>query len=192
MTLSTPGRPGARDGDPFNRPTDLVVTSTGELIVSDGYGNAKVHRYSADGRLLLSWGERGKGPGQFSISHSARMDRFDRVWVCDRENNRIQLFDLNGVFLGERTGLLRPNSVFFDPHADVAYVAELGRRISVWTLDGVMLAGWGGAAQSERPGEFRGGPHGIWVDSLGDLYAGEVELGVEGRMHKYVRGASPL
>ena len=94
---------------------------------------------------------------------------------------------MNGVFLGERTGLLRPNSVFFDPRADVAYVAELGRRISVWTLDGVMLADWGGAAQSERPGEFRGGPHGLWVDSRGDLYAGEVELGVEGRMHKYVR-----
>ncbi len=189
MTLGTPGRPGARDGDPFNKPTDVVVTSTGELIVSDGYGNAKVHRYSADGRLLLSWGERGKGPGQFSISHCARVDRFDRVWVCDRENNRIQIFDLNGAFLGERTGLLRPNSVYFDRNADVAYVAELGRRISVWTLDGEKLADWGGAAQSERPGEFRGGPHGLWVDTRGDLYAGEVELGVEGRMHKYVRSA---
>jgi sugar lactone lactonase YvrE len=187
MTLGTHGQPAARDGDPFNKPTDLAVAPSGELFVSDGYGNARVHAFSPGGGLLRSWGERGDGPGQFSLSHCARVDRHGRVWVCDRENNRIQVFDAGGRFLEQRTGLLRPNTVFFDPNDDVVYVAELGRRISIFTLDGEPIARWGGARASERPGEFRGGPHGLWVDSRGDLYAGEVELGKEGRVQKYVR-----
>ncbi len=186
LTLGTYGQKTSVDGEPFNMPTDIDIASNGDLIVSDGYGNARVHRFSPDGRLLKSWGERGKGPGQFSISHHVRVDRFDRIWICDRENNRIQLFDLDGNYLEERGGLLRPNTAHFDRHADVVYIAELGRRISIMTLDGEVLAQWGRPQPSEVPGEFRGGPHGLWVDSHGDLYVGEVELGVVGRMHKYV------
>ena len=86
MTIGTPGQKGARDGEPFNLPTDVGVASNGDLFISDGYGNARVHKYTADGRHLLSWGEWGTGPGQFNLSHAVRVDRHDRVWVCDRSN----------------------------------------------------------------------------------------------------------
>jgi len=185
MELGTPDKPAEQDGDPFNQPTDLAVASTGALFVSDGYGSARVHKFSPDGELLLSWGERGNGPGQFALPHSVRVDRHDRVWVCDRENGRIQIFDANGNFLAERTGLRRPSTVFFDPNEDAVYVAELDYQVSIYTLDGKLIARWGGGQESDRPGEFLACPHGIWVDSHGDLYVSEV--GVDGRLQKFVR-----
>jgi sugar lactone lactonase YvrE len=189
LTLGTPGQTGANEGDPFNRPTDIAVASTGEILVSDGYGNHHVHRYSASGQHLSTWGGEGDTPGKFSISHTVRLDADDRVWTCDRENNRIQIFDLDGNFLDEWTGLLRPNNIYIDSKEGIVYIAELGRRISIFRIaTRELLAAWGGGGEpSEEPGLFIGGPHGIWVDSRGDIYAGEVELGTEGRMHKYRR-----
>ena len=185
LTLGTPDQPSAKDGDPFNLPTDLAIASTGELFVSDGYGNARVHKYTPEGELLQSWGERGSGPGQFALSHCVRVDRQDCVWVCDRENCRIQIFDTDGRFLTEWTGLLRPDTIYFDPTDDVVYIAEVDGQVSVYTLGGKQVAKWGGGRQSEVPGEFLGGPHGIWMDSRGDLYVGEV--GVDGRLQKFIR-----
>ncbi len=185
MTLGTPGKPAERDGDPFNKPTDLATASTGELFVSDGYGNARVHKFTPDGRFIKSWGERGSGPGQFALSHCVRVDRYDRVWVCDRENRRLQIFGADGSYLTEWTGLLRPDTICFDPKDEVVYIAELEHQVSIWTLEGELIAKWGGGKPSEKPGEFLGGPHGIWVDSQGDLYVGEVQ--VEGRLQKFVR-----
>jgi len=186
MTLGTPDQPGLNDGDPFNKPTDLAIASTGELFVSDGYGNARVHKFSSAGELLLSWGERGSGPGQFALSHCVRVDKHDRVWACDRENCRIQIFDTDGHFLTEWTGLLRPDTIYFDPHDDVVYIAEVEGQVSIYTLDGELITRWGGGKQkSEVSGEFFGGPHGIWMDSHGDLYVSEV--GVDGRLQKFVR-----
>ena len=192
MTLGTPGQAAIVDGAPFSGPTDAAVASTGELYVSDGYGNARVHKYSAAGELLLTWGERGDGLGQFSISHSVRVDDQDRVWICDRENNRVQIFDSNGEHLRTWNDLLRPNTIHFDPHEPVVYVAELGRRLSIFALDdegfpGRLLAQWADLAPSETPGFWLGGPHGICTDRAGNLYVGEVELGVQGRMWKYQR-----
>lgn len=184
MTLGTPGRPGA-DGEPFNLPTDLAIASTGELFVSDGYGNARVHKYSPEGELLLSWGERGTGPAQFELSHCVRIDKHDRVWVCDRTNDRIQIFDTDGNYLTEWTGLLKPDTIYFDPNDDVVYIAELQQQISIYTLDGELLTKWGGARPSDKPGEFVACPHGIWADSHGDLYVGEVQA--DGRLQKFIR-----
>jgi len=189
LTLGTPGQPGTNKGDPFNRPTDIAIASNGDIIVSDGYLNNHVHRYTATGEHVCSWGGEGDGPGQFSISHTVRVDAQDRIWDCDRENCRIQIFDLDGNFLDEWTDLLRPNNIFIDNHAGVLYIAELGRRISIWNIETrELLSSWGGGGEpSDVPGEFLGGPHGIWVDSRGDIYAGEVERGDEGTMHKYIR-----
>ena len=185
MTLGTPGKPAEQDGDPFNRPTDLAVASTGELFVSDGYGNARVHKFSPDGELLLSWGERGDGPAQFALSHGVRVDKHDHVWVCDRENHRIQIFDTAGDFLTEWAGLRRPTTVFFDPIEDVVYIAELDYQVSIYTLAGELITQWGGGRESNKPGEFLGCPHGIWMDSHGDLYVSEVH--VDGRLQKFAR-----
>ena len=185
MTLGVPGHPAPQDGDPFNLPTDLAIASTGELFISDGYGNSRVHKYSPDGELLLSWGEPGTGPGQFDLSHCVRIDKHDRVWICDRENNRIQIFDTEGQFLTEWTDLKRPDTVYFDPNEDVVYLAEAEGQVCIYTLDGNLITNWGGARKSHTPGEFLGAPHGIWMDSHGDFYVGEVA--VEGRLQKFIR-----
>ncbi|MBV7334898.1 peptidyl-alpha-hydroxyglycine alpha-amidating lyase family protein [Chloroflexi bacterium TSY] len=185
MTIGTPGQQGANDGDPFRLPTDLVVASTGELFVSDGYGNARVHKYSAEGELLYSWGSWGSGKSQFELSHCIRQDKNDRLWVCDRTNNRIEIFDTDGNYLEERGGLKHPDTIYFDPTDDVVYVAELDQQVSIYTLNGELLSQWGGAAPSDKPGEFKACPHGIWADSRGDLYVGQVQA--DDQLQKFVR-----
>jgi DNA-binding beta-propeller fold protein YncE len=185
MTLGTPGVEAAQDGEPFRLPTDVALGPDGEIFVSDGYGNARVHKFSATGELIKSWGSWGKGPGQFELSHCVRMDRYHRLWVCDRANNRIEFFDLDGNYLGEWGGLAAPDTLYFDPHEDVVYIAELDQQVSIYDFDQKLLAQWGGRAKSETPGEFRACPHGIWVDSCGDLYVGEVQ--VDNHLQKFVR-----
>ena len=185
LTIGTPGRPGARDGEPFNLPTDVGVASTGELFISDGYGNARVHKYSPDGELIMSWGEWGTGPGQFNLSHAVRVDSQDRVWVCDRTNDRIQIFDTEGRFLTEWAGITKPDTLHFDPAGDVLYLAGLEQEVSVYSMDGELLTSWGGARPSSKPGEFLACPHGIWSDSRGDLYVGQVQ--VDGQLQKFIR-----
>ena len=185
MTIGTPSQPGAKDGDPFNLPTDLGIASTGELFISDGYGNHRVHKYSPTGELIKSWGEEGEGPRQFKLSHCVRVDKEDRVWVCDRTNDRIQIFDTEGNFLDEWTGLLKPDTIYIDPIEDVVYVAELTQQVSIYDMNGELLSKWGGASPSEKPGEFLACPHGIWIDSKGDLYVGQVQA--DGQLQKFKR-----
>ncbi len=103
----------ARGAGPFNRPTRLSVSQDGELYVSDGYGNLRVHRFSARGELLQSWGEPGTGPGEFNLPHSVWSHSDGRVFVCDRENNRVQTFGPQGEYLEEWTNLNRPGEIHF-------------------------------------------------------------------------------
>ena len=177
----------ARSAGPYNRPTNLAVGSDGNLYVSDGYGNARVHVFAPDGRLTRSWGEPGTGPGQFKISHGICVLPDGRVLVCDRENDRIQLFTLEGRYLAEWPAQ-RPTHLVL--HDGRLYVAELWwakgnktghgeeirddryGRISVMTTDGAVIARYGGGAPN-TPGNFTG-PHGIAVDSRGDVYVAEV------------------
>ena len=173
-------------------PTDIAIASSGDLFICDGYGQNRIHRFSPEGDRIASWGEGGNGPGQFNIPHNLRIDSKDRIWVCDRENSRIQIFNLDGAFLAEWTGLLRPNTVFFDPHEDVVYIAELTHRFSIYSFDrdrltGELITQWENALPSDDPSLFQGGPHGLWMDSHGDLYVGEVLLGDTGRLRKYDR-----
>lgn len=184
MTLGTPGQPSPDDGEPFNLPTDTVTLPDGEMFISDGYGNYRVHHYTPEGKLVKSWGERGTGPGQFELSHCVRADRHKRLWVCDRTNDRIEIFDREGNFL-EEWRLPKPDTVYFDPNEDVVYVAEMNQQVSIWTLGGELLSKWGGARKSDMSGEFSGIPHGIWADSRGDLYVGQV--GIDGGLQKFVR-----
>ena len=180
-TLGTPGVPRP-PGLPFNLPTDLAIAPDGCLFVSDGYGNAKVHKFSPDGVLLKSWGEPGTGPGQFDLVHDVWVDSDYLVYVCDRSNNRIQIFDGDGNYLREWTDLLQPDFVWFDPDETV-FVSEIEHRVSVLSRDGRLLSRWG--EKGDGPGQFPGFPHAIWGDSRGDLYIGEV--GVNGSLTKFVR-----
>ncbi len=183
MTLGTPDAPGA-EGEPFNKPTDFALGPDGEMYISDGYGNARVHKYSPDGELIKSWGQPGTGPGEFDLPHCVRVDPRNRLMVADRENNRIQFFTLDGEYIEEWGDLLQPDTIYID-NDDLVYIAELGQRISIMTLDGEVISQWGSERGSTVPGEFLACPHGIWLDSHGDIYVGEVQA--DARLQKFIR-----
>jgi DNA-binding beta-propeller fold protein YncE len=185
-----------RAGPPFNFPTNLALAPTGELYVSDGYGNARIHKFTPEGELLLSWGQPGSGPGQFHVPHGIAVDRHGIVYVADRENCRLQLFDPDGQFIAEWTDVARPCEVFIDQHDDV-WVAELGfragmwpgttapapdatgGRVSVFNSQGQLKARWGGGNNPCAPGDFFA-PHDVWIDSHGDVYISEVVMSAGG------------
>lgn len=186
----------ARGGPPFNKPTNLAVAPGGDLYVSDGYGNARVHRFAADGRLIGSWGEPGTGPGQFNLPHGIATTADGRVLVADRENDRIQVFSPDGEYLDGWTDVQRPTNIAIDREGRI-YVSELwwraGQRslvhgvvgddrpgrVSVLDAQGTVLARWGGPDPC-APGNFCA-PHDICVDSRGDLYVAEVTWTFAGR-----------
>ncbi|MCE2399328.1 hypothetical protein J4G08_00410 [Candidatus Poribacteria bacterium] len=183
MTLGTMDEPGA-EGEPFNLPTDFALGPDGEMYISDGYGNARIHKYSPDGELIKSWGKPGTGPGEFDLPHCVRVDPRNRVMVADRSNNRIQFFTLDGEYIEEWGDLLQPDTIFIDED-DLVYIAELDQRVTIMTLDGEVVSQWGSERGSTVPGEFFACPHGIWVDSQGDIYVGEVQA--DARLQKYIR-----
>jgi DNA-binding beta-propeller fold protein YncE len=161
-----------RGGPPFNSPTDVALSASGEMYISDGYGNARIHKFTPNGRLLLSWGEPGKGPGQFIVPHAVALDKRGRVLVADRHNNRIQIFDAQGKYLTEWGGLELPTDIFIDDDQTV-YVAELLPRVSIFNIEGELLARWGNEGRTKEDPLFVN-LHAITVDSRGDFYVAEV------------------
>lgn len=183
-TLGQPGQVGAW-GEPFNRPTSVSFTPDGDFYVSDGYGNRRVHHFDPSRKLIRSWGEEGTGPGQFSLVHHVWFDTRGgkrRLWVCDRQNNRIQIFTPEGKFIEEKTGLRRPNNTWVDAEGFL-YVTELDAGLTIFDpRDRVVQKIVGGAGR--EPGTILK-PHGIWGDSRGALYVAEVEDGH--RIQKFKR-----
>lgn len=186
-----------RAAGPFNYPTNLAIGPDGDLYISDGYGNARVHRFSPDGRLRQSWGEPGPSPGQFHVPHGIAVDADGTVYVADRENSRLQLFTASGTFLRQWTDVARPCQVFIDRQGWI-YVAELGLRagrwpgtgpakpgdtggrVSIFDRHGTLHARWGGGDAPCAAGDFFA-PHDICVDSHGNIYVAEVTLSAGGR-----------
>jgi len=182
MTITKPA-------DAFNRPTNLAIGLKGDLYVSDGYGNCRVHRFSPTGERKRSWGVPGTGPGQFYLPHGIAVGADGRVFVCDRENDRIQIFSPEGEYLSEWTDTQRPTHLVFDAKGR-AFVSELwwhsGQtsrrhgaiaqarpgRVSVLDPEGRVLSRWGGP-EASAPGNLAAA-HGIAVDSKGDVYVSEV------------------
>jgi streptogramin lyase len=126
--LLTLGKAGiAGDGpDAFNKPSDVLVAPNGDIFVADGHGpgsNARIVKFSADGKFIKAWGKEGTGPGEFNNPHSLAMDSKGRLFVADRGNSRIQIFDQDGRFLEEWRQFGRPSGVFIDKN-DVLYVAD--------------------------------------------------------------------
>jgi streptogramin lyase len=197
MTLGTPGvasdtgydgRSTAsikRVGPPFNRPTKAVVAPNGDIYVSDGYGNTRIHRFSPDGILKQSWGE----VGQFAVAHGIWADPDGRIMVADRENDRIHIFTPDGELTEMWDNVQRPTDIFIDKEG-LVYVTSLwwtggsndlmGRfhkydlpgAVSVLDLKGNLLLRWCSADRA-APGNFVG-PHCVCTDSKGDMYIGEV------------------
>ena len=190
MTLGMAGKPAPyMSGDPFHRCTHTAQSPEGDIYVSDGYGNSRVHKYSPDGKLLFSWGEPGSDEGQFNIAHNVCCDADGWVYVADRENHRVQVFDGNGKYEAQWFNMHRPCGLCMGHGADpLMYVGELGPgmnvnrnvpnlgpRLSVVTRKGETLARLGDLHAGLEPGQFMA-PHGLAVDSRGDIYVGEVSF----------------
>ena len=201
LTVGTPGhasgtgvgtnpRSVSESAPPFNCPTKVAVLRSGQFYVSDGYGNARVHRFSADGALEASWGEPGDAPGEFDVPHAVAVSPDEqRVYVADRQNDRVQVFDPDGAFLEEWTDVSRPCGLSVDP-AGTVFVGELGRRagvepmavldpderpwarVSIFAPDGRLLARLG-TTDPLAAGSFFA-VHGLCLDSRGDLYVAEL------------------
>ena len=125
MTLGTPGVTGV-DGSHFNAPSDVLITPNGDIFVADGHGektNARIVKFSKDGKFIKAWGKEGKGQGEFDEPHGLAMDSAGRLFVADRANNRIQIFDQDGKFLAEWKQFGRPSGIAIDKN-DVIYVAD--------------------------------------------------------------------
>jgi hypothetical protein len=176
---------------PYNLPTNVAVADDGHLFVADGYGNASIHHFDADGSFVRSWGSSGDADGQFNVPHGISVDSANRILVADRENSRIQIFDREGSLLQLWTDVVRPCQVLAGSD-DTFFVAELGNqngrfpwqprpdvptggRVSIFDRDGELLSRWGGGLDPRRPDGFYA-CHDIGVDSQGSIYIGEVTV----------------
>ena len=173
-----PGDLVPRAAGPFNYPAEIIPSPSGDLYVADGYRNARIHRFSWDGQLKQSWGEPGKtDPGHFHLPHSLVIHN-DTIFLCDRENHRMQLFTLDGEFLDIWDDIQRPMDISVGKDG-MLYVSEGGvdgssARVSVLDTAGTVLSRF----------DCRGPGHGSWVDGNGDIYVG---LNNPGGMDKFVR-----
>ncbi|MEP7199402.1 MAG: peptidyl-alpha-hydroxyglycine alpha-amidating lyase family protein [Chloroflexota bacterium] len=193
MTLGKPNTPSPKwKGEPFNRPTHVAISPLSrDIYVSDGYGNCRIHRFTHDGQHILSWGEPGIDAGQFIRPHNLVIDKDGLVYVADRENHRIQVFEPNGKFVTMWNNIHRPDGIALD-HEGNFFIGELngidgvddcpglGHRVSVYNLQGQLQTRFGDAEEGEGPTQFIA-PHGVAVDSEGSLYVGDVAYTIRGR-----------
>ena len=125
MTLGKAGVAG--DGpDTFNQPSAVAIAPNGDIFVADGHGgdtNARIVKFTKDGKFIKTWGKKGTAPGEFDIPHCAVFDSKGRLFVCDRNNNRIQIFDQDGNYISELKQYSRPSGIFVDKN-DIIYVAD--------------------------------------------------------------------
>src|SRR6202163_4891913 len=184
MTLGKAGVAG--DGpDTFNRPSAVAIASNGDIFVADGHGgdsNARIVKFSKDGKFIKTWGAKGTGPGEFDIPHCLAFDSKGRLFVGDRNNNRIQIFDQDGNYIAEWKQFSRPSGIFIDKH-DTIYVADSEsesvsknhdgwkRGIRIGNVKDAVVA-----AFIPDPAEVATGTsaaEGIAVDSKGTIYGAE-------------------
>ncbi|WP_395738079.1 peptidyl-alpha-hydroxyglycine alpha-amidating lyase family protein [Prosthecobacter sp.] len=190
LTLGEAGVPGD-DTSHFNLPTDVAVLPDGSFYVSDGYQNTRVLKFSAAGRFEFQWGTKGKGPGQFHLPHGITLDHQGRVIVCDRENERLQVFDAKGTFLHEWKGpqIGKPYGIATSPDGHLLVIdggspslkRELRGKAVELDLTGQILDTFG--SYGKEAGQFQLG-HDIAVGPDGAVYVAE---GSGARVQKFVR-----
>jgi sugar lactone lactonase YvrE len=189
MTLGKPG--GAAEPDYFYQPNDVLVTRNGDIFVSEGHqigsGTHRILKFSKEGKLIKTWGKRGSGPGEFETPHGLAMDSRGRLFVADRNNNRIQIFDQDGKFIDQWKQYSRPSGVYIDKN-DIIYVADsesgsVSQNHDGWkrgirigsAKDGKLIAFIPDPETRTRP-EFTGtsAAEGVAADALGNIYGAEV------------------
>jgi hypothetical protein len=207
MTLGIPGRPAPfMSQEPFHRCTHTAPPPHRDPHHPHGYGNARVHQLSPHGKLHLPWGVPGSAPGEYHLHHYLFSAADVRFYVADRESHRIQVFDGNCKYETEWRHLHRPSGIFMPPgKCSVCYVGEcgptygfsrdapnLGPRVSIVDNQGKLLARFGDIrGAGTGPGQFIS-PHGLAVDSHGDVYVGEVSATAWPQLKPDVPPPSPL
>ena len=190
MTLGTPGVAGT-DEHHFNAPSDVVVASNGDIFVADGHGgdtNARIVKFSKDGTFIAAWGRKGTAPGEFQTPHGLAMDSADRLYVADRENDRVQIFTPDGKFVAEWKQFGRPSGIFIDKH-DMLYVADSqsGEKFNMSFRQGIRI---GSVADGKVVAFIPASaavphmPEGVAADAEGNVLAGFTEAQT---VKKYVK-----
>ena len=199
LRLGTAGVPGT-DETHFNQPSDVVTNAQGEIFVADGHGgetNARIVKFDKNGKFIKTWGKRGNGPGEFDTPHSIAVDSKGRIFVADRFNSRIQIFDGDGNFIAEWKQFSRPSGVYIDKN-DILYTAdsesnkarghnEFTRGIRVGSAkDGIVTAFIPDPLgnQEDPPLANTSGAEGVVADAQGNIFAVQV---MPPALKKYVR-----
>jgi sugar lactone lactonase YvrE len=200
LTLGKAGVTG--DGnDAFNQPSDVAVGANGDIFVADGHdeqsSNARIVKFSKDGKFVKAWGKHGSGPGEFEVPHGLAFDSRGRLFVADRANNRIQIFDQDGAFLEEWKQFSRPSGIYIDKN-DVLYVAdsESNSKTNPGWKRGIRI----GSARDGKVTAFIPDPEpdpekvitsaaeGVAADAAGNVYGAEVGSKA---LKRYVKGTKP-
>jgi len=183
MTLGKPG--GAAEPDYFFAPNDVVVGPKGDIFVSEGHGggNNRILKFTKDGKLIKTWGKLGTGPGEFDQPHCLAFDSKGKLYVGDRNNNRVQVFDQDGKFISEMKQFSRPSGIYIDKHDNI-YVADsesesVARNHNGWKRGirmGSLKDGKVTAFIPDPAADARGtsAAEGVAVDAKGNIYGAEV------------------
>jgi sugar lactone lactonase YvrE len=167
MTLGTKGVAGETSST-FAGPADVAFAANGDIFVADGHVNNRIVKFSKDGTFIKSWGKKGTGPGEFSVPHAIALDSRGRVFVADRGNKRIQVFDQDGRYLEEWTQFGRPSGLLITSD-DTIYVADVQDKPGI---------SFGSAKDGSVRGTIEGTmPESIAIDRDGGVYAGETTTG---------------
>ena len=186
MTLGEAGVPGADDRH-FAGPTDIAFLPNGDFFVSDGYRNSRIVKFSKDGKCLMQCGKNGSGPGELDTPHGTAVDSKQRLYVADRANSRIQVFDANGNYLDEWPTIRFPLTVAVRQDQHVWVSDGLSHKFLKFNTDGHLLYSWG--TFGGEPGQIWGA-HQFSVDSEGNLYTAEV-WGSRARKFTPKKGVAP-
>ena len=175
MVIGNAGkRPGTNDTkDAFNEPTGVAFATNGDFYISDGYVNSRVIKYNREGDYVSHWGTKGTGDGQFNLVHDVAVDAKGRVYVADRSNSRVQIFDAGGKFLNKWTDVGQPWGLAYAAREDAIYMADgLNDRVVKLNLEGQILGVLGSHGKTLGKFDFA---HNIAVDSTGAIYVSEIK-----------------
>jgi peptidylamidoglycolate lyase len=195
MTLGTRNEAG-EDEKHFNQPTDVAITPSGDVFISDGYVNSRIVHYDKAGKFVKAWGKLGTGPGEFSLPHGIAVDSKGRLYVVDRNNARVQVFEQSGRYVTEWRNIITPWAIAITPKDEIFVcgstpsqwweVPKTGTQMNgvpakdqivmKFDTDGHVKQLWAfpkGEGGTAKPGELNW-VHGISVDGKGDLYLGDI------------------